>query len=70
MRSATRICRRTVSPDGEWGHYEARWWGYQLRYLGPCREFHLDEAGPDAYPLNDCVDPDEDIYDDEYQGED
>lgn len=69
MRAARKICRRD-QPDGEWGHYESRWWGYRLKYLGPCREFHINEPWPGAAPLIDCESEDEDAYDDDDEVED
>jgi hypothetical protein len=67
MRLARNICRRTP-PDGEWGHYESRWFGYRLKYVGPCREFHLGEPGPGVESPVDCHDPNEDVYDDDDDG--
>lgn len=69
FRAAQRVCRRTP-PDGEWGFYEARWFGYRLKFLGPCREFHLDEPDPHGPDIIDCgaddmiEDDEEDLVDD------
>jgi hypothetical protein len=68
FRAAKRVCRRTP-PDGEWGSYESRWLGYRLHYLGPCREFHLDEQNPHGIGSSE-FEEEEVLVDDDDDGDD